>query len=139
MAAKEEYPEGHPLCPFRPVIVTGTREWTDYDLVFKVLNKVQAKDGIEAIITSDERGISEFAIEWAQAKGLPYVVWPTRASDGEEAAFKRAGRMLQRHKYASQMICFPGGYVTDWLAANAKRHYNMRVQFVNPSNSRTPS
>lgn len=132
MSKKSELPDGHPLKPFQAVIVTGTRDWTDYSFVFKTLNKIREKDGIDAIITADEKGVSDFAIEWAIAKHLPYIVWPTNPADGDEACLARAGRMLQRHRTSSQLIAFPGGYVTDWMASNAKRIHSMRVQYVNP-------
>lgn len=131
MAKKEEeYPDGHPLQKFRPVIVTGYRDWKDRAQVFAALDKIKATDGIDAIIVADEGGVAQFALDWAFENHLPTVVWPVDPADGEQASFRRAHRMLHRSKSASRLIAFPGGYVTDWLVANAKALYSIPVQLV---------
>lgn len=100
------------------VIVTGGRDFTDRDLVWAVLRKLQPGN----IIVGDcPTGVDSFAREWAKSQPRQgYVVYEAFwDKEGRKAGPLRNRRMVQDHKDAV-VLAFPGGRGTASCIAEAE-------------------
>lgn len=92
------------------VLVCGSRhevEWSHR--VAETLDGLMEEDGVRAIITGGAPGIDQFAVEWADLRGVPCMKFP--------AAWRRHGRMAGpiRNQWMIDLgrpdlvVAFPGG------------------------------
>lgn len=72
----------NPLLPDPPapkalvLIVTGSRDWTDYNTVWAVLERIRGdrRGSAFGLILGDEpKGVDKIAWEWAKAYSTPYI------------------------------------------------------------------
>lgn len=79
------------------VLVTGSREWTDRDYVWKMLDEFDTKHMILGIIEGEARGVDTFAREWAEHRERPFEPHaPEWERYGKGAGPIRNGVMLRR-------------------------------------------
>lgn len=112
-------------------IVCGSRDLTEPDYVFLVLDGLRETMGLSHVIEGGQRrrppqggridgGADYWAMRWAKARGLTWdTVYADWASYGRAAGPLRNARMLQ---YGPEcLIAFPGGRGTADMVARAER------------------
>lgn len=73
------------------VLVTGSRDWTDRDIIFGQLDRLDT----QLVVHGDARGADSIAAEWAHAHGCPQVPMPAQWNElGMTAGTVRNGHML---------------------------------------------
>jgi hypothetical protein len=83
------------------VLVCGPRDWTNRQLVYRVLDNQLAAIGLDAltVISGCARGVDTFAIEWAELAGQDAEKYPAEWSiHGRAAGPIRNRRMLDEGK-----------------------------------------
>lgn len=81
------------------VLVCGSRDWTDRDMISQTLWHVHhPMGGIALIIHGGCRGADSLAGDVADANGIPYQVFPANWKDGKAAGPIRNTKMLQEGK-----------------------------------------
>jgi predicted Rossmann fold nucleotide-binding protein DprA/Smf involved in DNA uptake len=93
----------------KKVAVIGSRTFNDRDRLFEVLDKNKAR--IKLIVSGGARGADTLATEWAQERGIPYLVFPAKwkTDDGTHdkgAGFRRNRLIIQ---YSDVVIAFHDG------------------------------
>jgi hypothetical protein len=99
------------------LIVCGGRDYPNRSNVFRVLDRIHAKQTIECIISGacaernrpgEMRGADRWAIEWAIAREVDFRGYPARwKKHGKGAGFVRNARM--RELRPDGVLGFPGG------------------------------
>jgi predicted Rossmann-fold nucleotide-binding protein len=101
----------------RRVIVTGGRDFTNYDLMDKALHDFILQDDV--IVQGGARGADLLAAQWAQRNGVQYVTFVARWTElGAFAGRERNTRMLAAG--AQCVIAFPGGTGTAHMVEIAR-------------------
>lgn len=96
------------------ILVTGGRDFTDYERVVKVLDEVcrWSKDGHIHIVNGAARGADQLATKWAQERGEKCTEVPVTKAEwdqhGKVAGFLRNQKMLDLF-HPDQGVVFPGG------------------------------
>lgn len=86
------------------VLVCGSRDWTDYDAIYKRLKKL---DIYAEIIEGGQRGADLMAKEAAETIGLDYIEYGANwKREGRSAGPIRNRKMLDREK-PDLVIAFP--------------------------------
>ncbi|GAB5373811.1 MAG: hypothetical protein AcusKO_02730 [Acuticoccus sp.] len=87
----------------------------NYGAVFRVLDRARAKHADMILLHGGSpRGAELIAAKWADAKGVPQVVFrPDWANHGKAAPFKRNDILLQELPVG--VIAFPGSGITENL------------------------
>lgn len=113
------------------VLVCGGREYSDTDRVFRVLDDIHHKHGIEWIIQGAATGADRLAELWAKASQVNYVGFPARwKKDGQRSAGPiRNKRMLETSK-PDLVVAFPGGRGTAGMVKLAEEA-GVAVRFIN--------
>ena len=79
----------------RKVLVAGSRAWTDRDAVWRRLDEMLDRGEIDVVISGTAKGPDTFAIEWAEARGIPVERYPADwKTQGRAAGGIRNQRML---------------------------------------------
>ena len=97
------------------VLVTGGRDYNNYDRVCEVLDDVLASspDGRVTIINGAARGADQLSTRWAKERGEEFVECPANWDQhGKSAGPLRNAEMLDRWK-PDMGIVFPGGNGTE--------------------------
>lgn len=98
------------------VIVTGGRDFSNRDLVYRVLDSLK----IEVLIQGGATGADWLAKEWAQDRG---VYWESYMADWDSYGLKagpiRNGKMLSAHPTAI-VVAFKGNKGTKDCVTQAK-------------------
>lgn len=102
------------------ILVTGGREYTDHDAVFRALDSLHAKhENITVIHGACPTGADAFAHQWAITNERPVIAVPAMwASEGAAAGPKRNGRMLCY--LPNGVAAFPGGIGTADMCRQAE-------------------
>lgn len=84
---------------YQRVLVCGDREWDDIEGVWKVLDRVYEKYGVELlIITGGARGADDIARKWAVTNAIDHVTrYAHWSQEGTSAGPQRNKRMLMEH------------------------------------------
>lgn len=101
-------------------LVCGGRDFTDYNRLERVMDRLSTDFTITAIIEGDARGADRLAGQWAQRRGIPDLKFPANWNrHGRAAGFIRNKQMLDEGK-PDLVIAFPGGRGTDNMIEQAK-------------------
>ncbi|MGY6251723.1 DUF2493 domain-containing protein [Bosea thiooxidans] len=101
------------------LLVTGGRNFTNRDLAFSALDKLDAENCIDVVIHGAARGADTEAARWCAVRGVP--VWPCPAdwSLGKAAGILRNQWMLENAS-PSHVLAFPGGNGTADMVRRAR-------------------
>lgn len=104
------------------LLVTGGRDFEDFDLVCKVLDDVHAKQTVTLLIEGGARGADTLAKKWAISRGVTFVEEKARWNElGKAAGLIRNQLMIDKYK-PDLCVAFPGGRGTadcTWKAIDA--------------------
>lgn len=110
------------------VLVTGGRDYNDYDDVKATLAWVQRGYGIRAIIRGDADGADFLCGQWAELNGVPTEVYRAEwRTHGKRAGPIRNQRMIDEGK-PDAYVAFPGGRGTADCVARCERAKLPRLQ-----------
>lgn len=108
------------------VVVTGGRNYTNYNRICQALDEETGPDGPRFILHGACRGADLLAAQWASFNEVDEIRMPARWSEGLTAGPERNRRML---KFARELVvpgerlvlvAFPGGYGTASCVREAK-------------------
>ena len=86
------------------VIVTGSRDWDDYEVIHFAL----ASSGVSFVVEGGARGADRLARQAAIALGIPYATVEAEWTRyGKAAGALRNQAMLDQHPDAAQVFAFP--------------------------------
>lgn len=91
------------------ILVCGGRDFTDRDVLFKVLDHISKSFRIDLIVHGAARGADRLAGQWAETRGIPSE--PMAANwieHGRRAGPIRNQAMLDKFK-PDMVVAFPGG------------------------------
>ncbi len=89
------------------VIIAGSRDFNDYDLLRKKCNLFFANKHPTSIISGGARGADSLGRKYASEKGIPCVVMPAQWDTyGKKAGYLRNNEMLKR---ADALVAFWDG------------------------------
>lgn len=77
------------------VIVAGSRNFNDKELLFKTLNKLNSVFEITSIISGTARGADTLGEVWAFDNGIEVLRFKPDWSKGKSAGFKRNAEMAE--------------------------------------------
>jgi hypothetical protein len=91
------------------ILVCGGRDYTDRARVDRILDRVHAERGIEAIIQGTARGADQLAAEWGWDRKVRVCSYPADwQMHGKKAGALRNQSMIDEGK-PDAVIAFPGG------------------------------
>ena len=98
------------------IAVTGGRNFSDKDLVWRVLDRnktnVEAAGATMFLVVGDARGVDYFARKWAEDRGVEHKVFVAKWKDAEGNYNPAAGPIRNRDMLISgidKLCAFPGG------------------------------
>ncbi len=102
------------------LLVCGSRDYTDRERVWSVLDRVNAKRPLGVVIHGAARGADTLAGEWAEAREVEVWRFPAKwGEDGRGAGHLRNQRMLDVGK-PEGVVAFAGGSGTADMVARAE-------------------
>lgn len=114
------------------VLVCGSRDFDDWELLNDALSIVHTRHGIAVIIHGGAPGADTMAGSWATLNGLSTSVFPAKwAEDGKAAGPRRNQRMLEVGK-PDMVVAFQGGRGTADMVRRA-RAAGLRVEEIRRS------
>ena len=102
------------------VLVTGGRDYRDYDKVSDTLTKLQAIHGDIVVCQGGARGADSLAKQWCEANNVDCVTYPADWSLGKAAGPIRNAKMWNEFK-PNVTVAFPGGRGTQGMMNIVKR------------------
>lgn len=101
------------------VIVTGGRDFVDYQLFARHMNRLRYQLPIDLVIHGAYRGADELADQWARLNNIPCLRVPALwKQHGKHAGPMRNEEMLRFG--AEAVIAFPGGAGTEDMKRKAR-------------------
>ena len=101
------------------ILVTGGRDYADYEYLSGVLDGIHSLTGIDMIIEGGARGADSLARKWAITNYIPFKTYEADWKKyGKSAGHKRNRRMLDDSK-ADMVVAFSGGVGTAGMVAYA--------------------
>ena len=87
--------------------VSGSRWWSDSDILFETLDKFQEKFGCDILVTGNAKGADEFAVYWGRVRKIVVdSLRPEWMKYGKAAGPIRNTEIISR---ATHLIAFPIG------------------------------
>ena len=100
--------------------VTGGRNYTDKESLFKVLDKVNNKRNVTLLIHGNAKGADSLACMWAKIRKIPQIAFDADWSMyGKSAGPIRNREMLDIGK-PDGVVAFPGGRGTADMVKQSK-------------------
>lgn len=91
------------------LIITGSRNLTDKDLLFTTLDAAHAAHNFTLLVEGGANGADALACQWARSRGIPVKTYPADWNlYGRKAGPMRNIAMLEAHKDA-RVYAFPMG------------------------------
>lgn len=97
-----------PLAPFR-LIIAGSRDFEDYDLLVKVMKAVRLKTADRyylEVVTGMARGADKLGLRYAQEHSLPWHEFPANWANGRGSGYVRN---LEMAKFSDGLLAFWDG------------------------------
>ena len=89
------------------LLVTGSRNWRDADLLFEVLDEINEDQHIECIIEGEAPGADQLARAWAERHHVPVRAYPANwQKHGKAAGHIRNQQMLVEGQ-PDHVVAFP--------------------------------
>lgn len=91
------------------VLVTGGRDFNDHEFIWRALDALQRKRGVDVLIHGTARGADSWSALWARDRGVPEEKYPANwDAYGKAAGHIRNKQMLVEGK-PDLLVAFPGG------------------------------
>ena len=103
------------------VLVTGGRNYNDLNNVYRVLNEIDGKTRITAIIQGGASGADELARQWAKTVGITPKTYKADWTKYGKAAGPIRNSTMAKESRADLCIAFPGGTGTADMIDKANR------------------
>lgn len=103
------------------VLVCGGREYDDRDAVFRVLDAIHARVGIECIIHGAARGADRLAGEWAYQRRIACNSYPADWRNHRNAAGPIRNLLMLKEGRPTLVVAFQGGKGTAHMVDIAKK------------------
>ena len=104
------------------VLVTGGRDFSDFNLVVRIMDALDPKPGL--IIHGAAKGADSLADRWARLRGVPVrefkCNWRPNGVFDRAAGFKRNSTMLDQGR-PDRVVAFPGGSGTADMVRIARK------------------
>lgn len=88
------------------VIATGSRGWTDFDLVVVTLDEL----GVTGLAHGDAPGLDQLADRWAKMRGVPHVAFPAQWDLQGKSAGPRRNRVMQYQWNPERVVAFKDNF-----------------------------
>lgn len=120
----------------KKIIVAGSREYTNKDVVFGALEYYLAGQQVEIVI-GGARGVDQLGEDYARYKGLPCKTFPYRSEYGKAGGPIRNGEMA---RYADGLLAFWDGKkeksgTYDMITQAKARGLNVKVVRIDQENN----
>ena len=107
------------------LLVSGGREFDDYEFIVKMLNRLHASRSITELIHGAARGVDTICGYWGDELGIKVTPVPAKWQDefgnfNKHAGFDRNALMLSQHK-PDALMAFPGGGGTLDMVSRAEK------------------
>jgi len=89
----------------RKVLVCGSREYRDSDVLYTYLDAIHGSIDIEFIVASDYMGASLFALNWAKSRGVDRIEYKTNFDPGVTTVQARAIRNQRIFDEEEDLCC----------------------------------
>ena len=100
--------------------ITGGRDFTDREFVFKTLDRVHAHRAIECLVYGGARGADNLSALWAKSRGIKTKLFPAQWERfGKSAGYRRNTEMLESG--IDGLVAFPGGRGTAHMKRETER------------------
>lgn len=113
------------LNPERVVLVTGARDWEDFEMVWQALSDV----GPYLVLQGGcETGADEMARRWCVQNGVPFLTYPAHwQAHGRNAGPVRNEQLINCLPVGGRVLAFPlgNGGTEDCMARARKRGYTV--------------
>ena len=97
------------------VLVCGGRNFNDSHFIWAALDEISRSKNVTCLIHGDCRGVDRICGDWAQAKGIPVMVFPANWDfHGKAAGPIRNKSMIDLGK-PQWLVAFEGGKGTDGM------------------------
>ena len=102
------------------VVVTGGRDFTDQEFIFKTLNEIHKETPITFLVSGMAKGVDESCFKWAMKNEINTMCVPAKwKRDGKAAGPIRNKEMADMFDY-DLVIAFPGGKGTAHMVKYCK-------------------
>ena len=117
----------------RDALADITRASEEISVLMENLDKIHDEIGINHIICGLSKGAANLALDWAEARNVPYTLFRShRGFFRRESSISRNLRMLRDGK-PDLCIAFDGAQQTEILIKNA---VNMRIKVIRIKNNK---
>lgn len=90
------------------VLVCGGRDYDDEDMLYAVLDQINAKQTIKCIIEGGARGADRLARNWAEGHGVCVMEFPANwEHDGKAAAGPIRNARMLKYGQPDMVVAFP--------------------------------
>lgn len=91
------------------VLVTGGRDYQDWETVFRVLDEIHKTNGICKIVHGDAHGADSIASDWAVSRHVESAMYYANWKEFGKAAGQRRNQYMLDDAKPSLVVAFPGG------------------------------
>ncbi len=103
------------------VAVTGGRDFRDRSYVYTVLDRVHQASTVSVLLVGDARGADTHALNWALARGIPFLVFRADWNSKGLAAGPLRNQDIIDTGRPDLVVSFPGGRGTADMLNRARR------------------
>lgn len=111
------------------ILITGGRDFTDYDKMNNFLSYVDKKFGIDLIINGGAKGADSLSTKWANENKKPYKEYLPDWNIGKQAGILRNIKMLDDSK-PDIVVAFRGGngtkHMTEYATKQGYKVYKVK-------------
>lgn len=112
------------------IVVTGSREWNDKPLVYRVMDDLHVKYGIEVVFHGEAAGLDGIVKMWALERGLPVFGCPYASAHGKAGGPIRNGWLL-KYGQPDLLVAFPLKHsVGTWNCVTQAKRAGIPIRIV---------
>lgn len=112
------------------IVVTGSRKWTNRELLHRTLDDLHVKYGIEVLYHGEQSGADLMAKAWAESRGLPNFGCPFAGFYGKQGGAIRNGWLLDEGR-PDLVVAFPTKEsVGTWNCLTQAKQRGLAVRIV---------
>jgi len=101
------------------VLICGGRDYHDMNDLAKVLNTLDAKEGVSFVIHGAAAGADSLAGRWAESRGKECEIYPADWSKHGRAAGPIRNKQMLNEGKPDLVVAFPGGRGTENMIKQA--------------------
>lgn len=103
------------------VVVTGGRDYADYDRVCEELDAIADARSVTKLAHGGSRGADSLAGAWARSRGVEEVVFPAQWNTFGKSAGMIRNRDMLDGAMPDLVVAFPGGKGTEGCVREARK------------------